>query len=413
MNYEQQMKEVKKLIKNNEYNLAEAMLLSMLEETDIKDVDNGENTYYCCKNNIEWNLLTKYYKMEKENIQPEVDLAEVYAMLAQVSVYKANFGNALEYLTFGLRWNPADVDIMFQMAEIYRILGHYEKYIVAVQSTYNYIYESYYLAEYYRRLAWYYIYINKLDVARALYVHSFDFDVRDSAVQEFRQISELAKSTKNISSKAIKALLVEEGIPSTYNEVVLAAAVEEYMRWKQKGTRTSNFKFTSRVLYDMTKNKKYMLYVTLKDEAKGIATIIPETWAYVKKSNYKKLDLPENVAFKLKTDLEEEIEVVALAESKSDDLETHVASVVNLLKENGHKVLTIDKTVDDKEMIQIVFDTELEQGLKIRTVDTYVVVNDLLLSTKLNFTNEIDIKDIYSDSTYLWYMDVIKSIQKI
>lgn len=412
MNSEQQMKDVKGLLKAGEYDLAEELLLSLISEAEIKQVIDNTNTHFCCKNYIELMLVNKYYQIDKENICPDVNYPEIYFNLAYINLEKANYGLAMEYIKMGLKWNPADVSLMFYLAKVYKIMNNMEDYITVLQLVYNYIYESSYLALYYRELGWYYLEVGATDIAKALYTHSIKFEESDEAVNALIYIAKLNnEKPKTMSPKTVTALLKEVQIGAGFNETVLTTVANEYIDWKETSTKSNNFKFTSRVLYDMTKNKKYMLYTTIKDEDRKISVTIPETWAYIRKAKFERLGIPEDVVFMLKNNLGEEISVTEMGKFEPKQLEDNVNYMVNALKEKGYKIHTVDKTIDDRERMQVVFDIPLESGMIARVVDTYINVNGMLLSIKWNVSS--DIKGIYSSESYSWIMDVIKSIKEI
>lgn len=109
MNYNEQIIEIKKIIQNKEYSVAEEKLLSLISTATVKNIEDENNTHYSFNNYIETLLFWNTYRPEKKNIDPDINYAQVYYYLGFINIEQKNYGKALEYLQKGLQWNPLDV----------------------------------------------------------------------------------------------------------------------------------------------------------------------------------------------------------------------------------------------------------------------------------------------------------------
>ena len=141
MELEKNMKTIKDLIKNKEYEKAENMLLELITQSNNKVIEDENNTYYSFNNYIEILIFWYMYKPEKRNICPDINYSEIYYYLGFINIETKNYGKAQEYFKKGLEWNPMDVSIMFENAYLYRMLGDIERYKAEIEKTNPFIYE--------------------------------------------------------------------------------------------------------------------------------------------------------------------------------------------------------------------------------------------------------------------------------
>ena len=59
MNNEGKNIEIEILLKEGKYNFAEKNILESIDNANIKQVEDENNTHYCCKNYIELLLISK------------------------------------------------------------------------------------------------------------------------------------------------------------------------------------------------------------------------------------------------------------------------------------------------------------------------------------------------------------------
>lgn len=70
MNYNEQIIEIKKIIQNKEYSVAEKKLLSLIESATTKNIEDANNTHYSFNNYIETLLFWNTYRPGKEKYRP-------------------------------------------------------------------------------------------------------------------------------------------------------------------------------------------------------------------------------------------------------------------------------------------------------------------------------------------------------
>ena len=92
MNYNDEIKEVRKNIQNSNYGIAQEKLLEMLKEySDIK-LEDEEGLHFTFNNYEEYILFRRYNRVNKPLIAPRANMGEIYYELGYICIgLKATF----------------------------------------------------------------------------------------------------------------------------------------------------------------------------------------------------------------------------------------------------------------------------------------------------------------------------------
>lgn len=156
MDYKEKITRVEEKIKNKAYESAEQDLLQIINDEEIKSVEDENNTHYTFYNYVETLIFYNKYRPTKKLQQPNTNIADAYMMLGFINSETKNFGKAIEYLNKASEWNPVSLQIIFERAFAYRSIGDIERYKAEIEKAYQFIYTSSFMARYYRELGFYY-----------------------------------------------------------------------------------------------------------------------------------------------------------------------------------------------------------------------------------------------------------------
>ena len=336
MKFEKNMKTIKDLIKNKEYEKAENMLLELITQSNNKVIEDENNTYYSFNNYIEILIFWYMYKPEKKNICPDINYSEIYYYLGFINIETKNYGKAQEYFKKGLEWNPMDVSIMFENAYLYRILGDIERYKAEIEKTNPFIYEIGYMAKYYRELGWYYVEKKSFDLANALYTQSLAFYETDMAKKELEFIAKSKNRQARLSTtEEMQKLFRDYNITFGFNRNTVDIIIDEYNRLYNENPQPDVINFISKKLYDITLDDKYMIFYELKDENTETKIDVPFTWSYIRKEDFEKNDIAKNTAFFLLTRGNQNINIAYENKCSDEEFDDRVKLNIENIKKYG------------------------------------------------------------------------------
>ena len=263
MNYQEKITKIDEKIKNKEFDSAEQDLLQIINDEQIKCIEDDRYIHYSFYNYIETLIYWRKYRPIKKILQPENNIADAYFLLGFINFETKNYGKAIQYLDKASEWNPVSPRIRFEKADTFRNMGEIERYRVEVEKTYTYIYESSFMAKYYRELGWYYSEKRIFDLANALYTQSVSFLNTDLAKNELMYIAQQENREPRFSTKEeINKLFKEYNIPlGISNEITQIIYEDSQNLLKESNIQLANYLY--RTLYDITLDKRFMLYTTL------------------------------------------------------------------------------------------------------------------------------------------------------
>lgn len=393
MKYQEKIAKIEEKIKNKEFDSAEQDLLQIINEEKIKNVEDDNYIHYSFYNYIETLIYWRKYRPSKRILQPENNIADVYFLLGFINFETKNYGKTIQYLDKAIEWNPISPQIRLEKADAFRNIGEIERYRVEVEKTYPYIYQSAFMAKYYRELGWYYSEKRIFDLANALYTQSISFLNTDLAKKELMYIAQQENREARFSTKEeINKLFKEYNIPfGISNEITKIIYEDSQNLLKENNIKLANYLY--RTLYDITLDKRFMLYVDLKDEKTKIIVKIPEIWKTLNKEAYRKFGISDNTLFLFLTPQNENISVVC--DGKCD--ETQLDAAYNLNIENMKKqgaTIEAEYSVRGQKNIKQVFVLVKQNEKKVRIYQNYLVINGYLINASWEVPSNVPIEKI-------------------
>lgn len=258
MGYNDDIKEVKALIKDKKLQEAEVKLHQILEGSSFKVVEDDEWTYHSFNSYlqalIDWNMN----RPKKKNKLPDINYAEVYFYLGFINTELKNYEKSIEWLKKGLERNPVDILIMFELSAVHRMSGNIEKARAHIEKLHPYIMHHTHMAKFYRELGWYYAERRVFDVANALYSQSMIYQKTELAENELKYIAGQENREYRLSTKEeIRELLPDYNIPLGFSLNTINILYSDYKNMKEKHPDSKEITTLARALYDMTLDKQF------------------------------------------------------------------------------------------------------------------------------------------------------------
>lgn len=393
MNYQEKIAKIDEKIKNKEFDSAEQDLLQIIYDEQIKNIEDDTYIHYTFYNYIETLIYWKKYRPNKKNLQPETNIADAYFLLGFINFETKNYGKAVQYLDKAIEWNPVSPQIRMEKADAYRNMGELERYRVEIEKTYQYIYESTFMSKYYRELGWYYSEKRIFDLANALYTQSFSFLNTDLAKNELMYIAQQENREPRFSTKEeINKLFKEYNIPfGISNEITQIIYEDSQNLLKENNIQLANYLY--RTLYDITLDKRFMLYVYLKDDRTKIMVKIPEIWKTLNKEAYGKFGISDNTIFLFLTPNNENISIVCDGRCETNEFDQAYKQNIENMKKQGINI-EAEYTVRGQKNINQVFVLVQNKEKIIRIYQNYLVVNGYLLNVSWEVPSDIPIEQI-------------------
>lgn len=291
-----------------------------------------------------------------------------------------NFGKAIDYLNKASEWNPVSPQIIFERAFAYRSAGDVERYKIEIEKAYPFIYTSSFMARYYRELGFYYSTKKIYDLANALYTYSRTFQDVQLVANELTYIAKQENREPRFSTREeIDKLFTEYNIPLGITDNVVQIIFNESQYLFKENKNVELAKYLYRVLYDITLDKKFMLYIDLKDDKTGITLKIPETWKILNKEAYSKFGISDNTLFLFLAPGNENVSVVCDGKCESSQLDEAYNLNIENMKKQG---VTIERefVIKGQKNIKQVFILTKQNEKIIRIFQNYLVVNGYLIN---------------------------------
>lgn len=380
MDYKEKITRVEEKIKNKAYESAEQDLLQIINDEAIKSVEDENNTYYTFYNYVESLIFYNKYKPTKKLQSPTDNIADAYMMLGFINIETKKFGKAIEYLNKASEWNPVSPQIILERAFAYRSIGDLERYKAEIEKSYQYIYTSSFMARYYRELGFYYTTKKIYDLANALYTYSRTFVDTELAKNELVYIAKQENREPKFSTRdEINKLFTDYNIPLGISDTVVQMIFNESQNLLKENKNIELVKYLYRVLYDITLDKKFMLYTDLKDEKTGITLKIPETWKILNKDAYSKFGVSDNTLFFFLASGNQNVSIVCDGECDSSQLDEAYNLNIENMKKQG---VTIESefAIKGQKNIKQVFILTKQNEKTIRIFQNYLVVNGYLIN---------------------------------
>lgn len=434
MKFEEQKNIIEGHLANKEFDLAKKEIYKAIENSEVKNVEDEQNTYFCFNSYLELMLYVDKYNPQKPNKVPKTNMAFLYYILGYIDVENKDYDNALKNLSESLKWNPVDLTVLFEKAEIYKSTGDLERFKAEIDKIYPLITSRWFLARYYREIGFYYIEKNVYDVANAIYSMALDFSFteyeKNKAINELMYIAQQEKrEPKKNTIDEIKMLCENYNVPTFYNKRTVGVILHEHQRLLERGGKSEQVKALSRILFEITNEYEYMVTNIVKDDKTGISLSVPENWGILRKSDYEKNGLNDNIIFAIRSEFGDNIFVaIEREECGIANFTEFSRESINSLKENGAVVLadSSNRFDDGFKIRQIII--EIQEGVKvgklsvvngkvslknhkIRLIQNYVRVNNKLIYIYWEVSQDVEPKELLEILNNEAVMQMVLSIQ--
>ena len=175
------------------------------------------------------NLQEYYYaihKLKNEDIKwSHYRISYAYNKLAWILNEEGNYNKAREFCDKAIEYNPLGISNYFEKAVSYKIEKDFENMFKVAKEAYDYIFNHVDLAGYYRMLGYYYVEVEKYDLAYSCYLISLYYDANKNAINEIEYIRQQVKKPRyRLSLEEALEILNKENIPisisSTNKEIM-------------------------------------------------------------------------------------------------------------------------------------------------------------------------------------------------
>lgn len=193
---------------------AEQLFASVIEKTSGMFKEDAECKYLCFENFIEKAIYDLKYNPEKTIRKPTYNYAMIYYMYGYCLLENKKMAEAEQALLTAHRWNPVSSQIMFELAEIYKIAEQYPLFLSWTRKAMECTYSAHDLARAYRNLGYYYIDMKEYTLAADLFYFSMYFEESQMARSELFYIGQLTgEMPKQSDIQAFRSALEAKKIP--------------------------------------------------------------------------------------------------------------------------------------------------------------------------------------------------------
>ena len=408
MGYNEKIMDVRNDINNRNYEIAISKLENMLKESNVKEVEDEKNTYYTFGNYAEEAIFNYIYKSKKQNIYPEQNISEIYYYLGFINIDLKNYDLAVEYLDKALKWNPINISAMFEKATVFRMKGNLDRNRAEIEKTFIFIYNSSYLAKFYRELGWYYVERKIYDLGNALYTYSNYFYKTNNAENELKYIAQQENRDVRYTPIAeINQYLKDYNIPINFNRSIVNCIFDELQKVKNNNEKRSSARYYSNLMYDMTLRKEFIWYEPLKNEEYAVQIDKPDHWTLISKDSYERYGLDNNTVFAFFEPQIQMFTVAFVGECTNNQFEDKFNKIIEDLKNSGEKVISQFIEPTQKRFGNVYTEKQIG-GNVIRYNQEFMVLNNKLF--KISWESKNTKPPLANDEVAL---DVWKTLQPI
>ncbi len=408
MGYNEKIMDVRNDINNRNYEIAISKLENMLKESNVKEVEDEKNTYYTFGNYAEEAIFNYIYKSKKQNIYPEQNISEIYYYLGFINIDLKNYDLAVEYLDKALKWNPINISAMFEKATVFRMKGNLDRNRAEIEKTFIFIYNSSYLAKFYRELGWYYVERKIYDLGNALYTYSNYFYKTNNAENELKYIAQQEnREIRYTPITEINQYLKDYNIPINFNRSIVNCIFDELQKVKNNNEKRSSARYYSNLMYDMTLRKEFIWYEPLKNEEYAVQIDKPDHWTLISKDSYERYGLDNNTVFAFFEPQIQMFTVTFVGECTNNQFEDKFNKIIEDLKNSGEKVISQFIEPTQKRFGNVYTEKQIG-GNVIRYNQEFMVLNNKLF--KISWESKNTKPPLANDEVAL---DVWKTLQPI
>jgi tetratricopeptide (TPR) repeat protein len=231
-------------------------LIKRIEEMNCFD-DDAVSEYHSFNNFFEEIVYKKIFNPSKEIRRIPENYAGAYLKYGVVLFELKKYDEAKIALEKANKYNPINIDILFELSEIYKMNKNWDKYLEINKKCLEFAYNSIALARCYRNFGFYYIEMGKYEIAIALLFLSIHFDQNAKIAQsELLYISQkTGKSIKEPDVNEIEKIVENIGIKLGANEIIISVAIS-FAFEALNNNNNEVAKHFFKISYDLTKDEK-------------------------------------------------------------------------------------------------------------------------------------------------------------
>lgn len=215
-----------------------------------------ESATYFCPNHTFEIYLYEYRRNPNEYELCEKKFPEIYRKLAKLLLDEGNDEDAKEVYMKALAFNPIDLDTLFDLVVLYRLMGEWDAMKEVIDQTYDLCYSRSDISRYYRYLGCYYLETYQPELAKHLYEYSNLLYHSQQADDELKFLHSVLKDNQKKSTIAeIQNNLREHSIALQPDQKTLALL---YQVAKQELSREnlSYARILFLFLYELTQDEE-------------------------------------------------------------------------------------------------------------------------------------------------------------
>lgn len=399
---EKTLQEVQQLIRgeHKDFEKAKELLLDIVKDTEVYDNDSTTE-YYNFDDVIDFVLYTRLNKPKKNMKWLDTPFTTAYFYLAYISNEEQNFDEALKMIDKTIRWSPMNLGPLFEKCETYKMQKNWEEFKNITLSIYDKIYKASDLAHYYRNLGYYYIEMNNLNLAYALYSASIKFERNQNAYGEMAYINQqLNREKYDMPAEEGLNLLKDNNIPFGPKQENLNRLTEIYFSEKELIKKPNIEMQLAERIYYLTKDNRFAPFYELIDKTTGCSIIVPRSWQPVKEEKRKELCGQQNM-FAVYSDngslFQANYDGKCSKEKFEDAYKLNVNNMINHNKNINLQVLdegtlTLKLQQEMKDFKHVLTDVTINDKV-VRMIHYFTLINGIFTDFSITLDASIDYKD--------------------
>ena len=231
-------------------------LIKRIEEMNWYN-DDAVSEYHSFNNFFEEIIYKEIFKPSKKIRGIPENYADVYFKYGIILFELKKYDEAKNALEKANKYNPINVYILFELSEIYKMNKNWDKYLEINKKCLELAYDSTALARCYRNYGFYFVEMDKYEIATVLFFLSMHFDQNAKIAQsELLYISQkTGKNIKQPDAEEIEKILEDIGLKLGANEIILGIAMSIAFEALNKNNNEIAKHFFE-IFYDLTKDEE-------------------------------------------------------------------------------------------------------------------------------------------------------------
>ena len=405
--------------KDKDFEKAKSILFDIINEASSYDNDS-ETDYYNFNDVIDFVLYTRINKPSKNIKWIGTPFSNTYNCFAYIYNEEKKYDEALKMVEKSIKWNPMSLYPLFEKCETYKMQKNWEEFKKTTESLYDKIYNASDLAHYYRNLGFYYIEMNDLNLAYALYSAAIKFEKNKSAYSEMLYINrQLNRDDYQMSSEEGLKLLNDNNIQFGIKQENLNRLTEIYSNEKELMKNPKVEMQLAERIYFLTKDKRFAPFIELIDKTTKCSIIIPRSWKPVKEEEIK-TRFSGNTMFAIYTDNNAFFQASYDGKcSKEQFEEAYNVNINNIKKADKYNAILLDEGITTlklqqgvKEFKRALFDVSVDNKT-IRIIHFFTLINEMFVDFTMTLDEKIDYKDKEAFNNQENMRDIINLLSNI